>query len=176
MGESSFTVVRPNVTCTGWVRQNPAQARNIVLHCIMLGAFVAGALQAFIWWSRPSVPKLAPGDSARVARVEGGGHMITLHYLSARSAWCTRQVAELASTDEASWDGRAMKGYYGLSFNHNGPGLYYGTTDEYVLYRYLPPGVPSGKWEYFIRVRHECAPWGLIHWNYTSPPREIIIP
>ena len=99
-----------------------------------------------------------------------------LHYLSVRSRWCTRQVAELVTTHNAEWDDRRLPGYYGLSFNQNGPGMYYGTSDEYVLYRYLPPDVPSGKWEYIYRVRHECAPWGLVHWNYTSPAREIEIP
>ena len=51
-----------------------------------------------------------------------------------------------------------------------------GTQDEYVLWRYLPPGLPVKTMHYVVRVRHECKPWGLIHWMWVSPPREIVLP
>lgn len=176
MVEISLAVKQPSTSCLGWARRNPGPFKHLMVHCAAFGIIAATTLQGFIYFTRPAIPQLAPGESVRVDRVESGGHLITLHFISARSVWCTRQVAELVSTSNARWEGEDKMGYYGLAFNQNGPGMYYGTSDDYVLYRYLPPGVPLGKWEYIVRVRHECAPWGMIHWNATLPPAEIDIP
>lgn len=175
MGESTLAM-RPTVNCFGWVMANPRQARHIVLVACVMGALSALAAQSFAYLTRPSNPVLAPGDALRISKVDGGGTLLTLHYRSARSTYCTRQSGDLVITNDAEWDGRPMSGYYTLSFGQNGPGMYYGTSDEYVLWRYIPPGIPVKKWQYILRVRHECQPWGLIHWNYTSEPQEVVIP
>ena len=141
-----------------------------------MGALFGIVCQVFVSLTEPANPTMFPGDALRLSKDAYGGVMAKMHYYSARSEYCTRQTGEIIFTMDADWDGKKMPGYYSLAFGQNGPGINIGTSDEYVLYRWMPPGLPKGKWTYVMRVRHECAPWGLVHWPYTSPAREIEIP
>lgn len=173
MGESTHTV---NFACFSWVKHNRSATWHILLTALIIGAVIGISFRVFVMLTEPINPRLAPGDPIRVASVQGGGFLLSLHYVSARTAWCNRQTSELLFTRNAEWDGRKMRGYYALAYNMNGPGMYYGTADEYVLYRYLPAGIQPGTWQYILRVRHECAPFGLVHHTYSSEAVDIVIP
>jgi hypothetical protein len=125
------------------------------------------AFWAFVSATEPVNPTLAPGSqSVTITRQPDGAMTLRLHYLSKPSPLCVRQWTEVMYLGSH---------FYTIASGTSGRGTGRGSVD-YHVYRYVPAGLPAGDWSIVLRVRHECEPAGLVHWNYVSEPVTIRVP
>lgn len=152
-------------TCWGMVRHRRREAAVPLIVAAVLGTVIALGFWAFVTITKPVVPTLAPGDDAVVITpLPTGGAIVRLHYLSRHSPRCARQWTEIMQLGDNS--------FFTLATGMSGQGLGTGSED-YFVYRYLPPGLQPGTWKLQLRVRHECEPLGLVHWVSRDPVVDI---
>ena len=155
-------------TCLGLLRHQPREAVKPLIWAAIVGVALAIGFWWFVALTKPVNPALTMDrDAVSVVALPGGGAMLKLHYLSKPSSYCARQWTEIMQRGENE--------FFTLATGMSGRGLGTGSEDYYV-YRYLPPGLASGPWRLSMRVRHECEPLGLVHWVSASPPVTVIVP